>query len=151
MLTDPPYLRVDPGTRLVLAVISDGADPRPKRLQAGVYQIPHFSMDRYLGRDWESWPDLDYEDGSAHNAFGVCDSVEQFLRHPIGQLVQESGRRFCVSFTQICRDRQPEEGGWRWHKWGPYIGEQGPKHEYLHDDQHIEEVWCYHVYEAPGS
>jgi hypothetical protein len=38
-------------------------------------------------------------------------------------------------------------GGWRWHKWGPYIGTQEPKCEYIHDEPEIEEVFTYHVYE----
>ena len=33
--------------------------------------------------------------------------------------------------------------GWRWHKWGPYIGTQDPQCEYLADEPEIKEVFVY--------
>lgn len=42
---------------------------------------------------------------------------------------------------------QPSEGGWRWHKWGPYVGDKHPEHEYLHDEgPEITQATCFHVY-----
>jgi hypothetical protein len=62
--------------------------------------------------------------------------------------VTTSDRRFTLAFTRVRKRDQPDEGGWRWHKWGEYIGEKSPQYEYLYDEgNEIEEVYCYHVYE----
>lgn len=48
--------------------------------------------------------------------YGVCDSPEQFAR----RFPKYKGN---VWFTVVKRVDQPEEGGWRWRKWGDYVGE----------------------------
>jgi len=47
----------------------------------------------------------------------------------------------------IRKDLEPTDGGWRWHKWGEYIGTQNPQMEYIHDEPEIEKVYVYHIYE----
>lgn len=37
-------------------------------------------------------------------------------------------------------------GGWRWEKWGPYIGTQRSVADYLHDEPDIDYVYTFHVY-----
>lgn len=40
-------------------------------------------------------------------------------------------------------------GGWRWHKWGTYIGTLDPQCEYLDDEDFGEDfkyVLCFHLY-----
>tara|TARA_Y100000310_G_C20444902_1_gene697881 strand:+ start:93 stop:428 length:336 start_codon:yes stop_codon:yes gene_type:complete len=76
--------------------------------------------------------------------FGVCDSIDQvFDRHPD---IQESAQRFVVALTLERKEEQPSDGGWRWHKWGEYIGTQEPQFEYLFDEPEIEQVYTYGVY-----
>jgi len=84
-----------------------------------------------------------YTDGI--DAYGVCDSVEQLLA--ACPELEAPGRRFVVTVTPVKRANQPADGGWRWHKWGDYIGTQNPQHEYLYDDVHIDMVLCYHIFE----
>lgn len=74
---------------------------------------------------------------------GVVDSPEQLL-----ELVDLDALPIPVAVTmvEIQRGDQPSSGGWRYHKWGPYLGTQNPQHEYLHDDTHIERVFTYHIY-----
>mgnify|MGYP000101825354 CR=1 FL=1 len=52
-----------------------------------------------------------------------------------------------VSFVRIRRDEQSSSGGWRWHKWGKYIGKQKPQCEYIYDEPEIEEVYTFSVYQ----
>ena len=79
------------------------------------------------------------------NAYGVCDSIDQLL----GLYDFEADpRKFCISFCKIRKEDQSDCGGWRWHKWGPYVGEQTPSGcEYLYDEPVIESVMVYHIYQ----
>lgn len=48
--------------------------------------------------------------------FGVCDSPQQLAdKFPTF--------RGIVWMTPIRREDEPKEGGWRWRKWGDYVGE----------------------------
>lgn len=78
-------------------------------------------------------------------SYGVCDSPVQ-LKAELDK-VDLSGRNLIVSMQQLNRSDESEEGGWRWHKWGPYIGTQNPQCEYLADEPEIETVFVYHIYE----
>ena len=131
----------------VLTIVS-GDEEIPKRILQGVYQAKHWSFDMCFPSDgWKQYPELPEE-----NPYGVCDSIAQFFRHPLGQfLVKEEARKFVVNFTHIAK--VPGQRGWRWHKWGPYIGEgPEPQCEYLADEKGFAEgVFTYHVYEAPRS
>lgn len=78
--------------------------------------------------------------------YGVCDNVQQVLEvYP--ELLADT-RKFIVFFEPILKEDQPKNNGWRWHKWGKYIGEQNPEHEYLYDEPNINEVWLYHIVEV---
>jgi hypothetical protein len=55
--------------------------------------------------------------------------------------------KFVISFTRVLKSNQPSAGGWRWHKWGPYMGTQNSQREYLHDEPSISEIFCYHIME----
>lgn len=78
--------------------------------------------------------------------YGVCDNYEQVLeKHK--DLFDDTNKNYVVGLSTVKRENQSSEGGWRWHKWGEYIGKQNPQHEYLYDDTHIEKVYCYHIYE----
>lgn len=81
--------------------------------------------------------------------YGVCDSPEQLLEH-LPHLAEDP-EAYMVAMVEIRRDRQSDRGGWRWHKWGPYIGTQNPQHEYLYDEKHIDSVFTYHVYRVVMS
>lgn len=78
--------------------------------------------------------------------YGVCDYPMQFIGKFGIKLVTDR-RRFCVAFTHI-EKRPGEQGGWRWHKWGEYIGTGTPRHEYLDDEEEFENgVWVFSCYE----
>lgn len=77
---------------------------------------------------------------------GVCDNYEQVLEHK-EKLLSDTDKKYVVGLSTVRRKDQSPEGGWRWHKWGEYIGTQNPQHEYLYDDTHIDTVYCYRIYE----
>ena len=133
MLVDEPMaLVVDP----ILAIIGNGKGSN--RIEAGCYQIRHFGSSEFL-RGYEQYPDLSV------GPYGVCDSLEQ-LKAKCSELSDPS-RRFVVILTEVRKDEQPSDGGWRWHKWGVYIGDHKIEHEYLADEVGIERVFCFHIYE----
>lgn len=78
--------------------------------------------------------------------FGVCDNYKQILQHH-KDLLNNTNKNYVIILSTIERKNQDPTGGWRWHKWGPYIGTQNPKHEYLYDDTHIDKVYVYTIYE----
>ena len=84
--------------------------------------------------------------------YGVADNASQVLDY-YEHLLKEHGdymndRKFIIQMTPIFRENQPECGGWRWHKWGMYIGEFEPKRKYLYDEQGIDYVWVFNILEV---
>jgi len=77
-------------------------------------------------------------------SYGVCDNPEQVLNQ---QCLHDSEREFFISFYPIFKSHQSQDGGWRWHKWGKYIGTQNPQHEYLYDEKDIEMVFVFEIHE----
>lgn len=78
--------------------------------------------------------------------YGVCDDVDQIKQHYPD--IVESDQQYVVCMTPIYHEDQEEEGGWRWHKWGPYIGNHKPQQEYLYDEVGIERVFVFHILEV---
>lgn len=84
-----------------------------------------------------------FQIGDIHS-YGVCDNPQQVL-DKCPELIS-SKDVFILSCDRLIKKEQSSEGGWRWHKWGEYIGTQEPTTEYLYDEPLIEEVFCYHIY-----
>lgn len=143
MLIDNPALEAAPDTMLQVIALLNGNSPETKRLQQGVYQIGHFGGGR-PSPGYEEWPST-YDLGIA--PYGVCDGIENILARAPELVTSE--RQFYITLTSVRPDPKSrgEGGGWRWHKWGPYIGSHTPQHEYLDDEEGIDEVFCYHIYE----
>jgi len=87
------------------------------------------------------------KDGDYRDNYGVCDNHRQILAH-YPELQGCTDRNFVVFMTPIIKAEEPEKEGWRWHKWGSYIGEYEPRCEYIHDEPEIEKVYVYHIYEV---
>lgn len=69
--------------------------------------------------------DLDF------SSYGVCDNYEQILKAM--PYLETNKNHHIITMCPIHKKDQPEWGGWRWHKWGEYIGEHEIKHEYLYN------------------
>lgn len=142
MLFDPIFNlhNVDPMAELIGQVIGKGVSP--KRLFKGVWQWGHWNPQFDLGVRRLKDAEFPYE--SLVQTYGVCDSPVQLLA---AYDFENDPRPLFISMVEIRREDQESSGGWRYHKWGDYIGSQNPQSEYLYDDKHIEAVWTYHVYE----
>lgn len=112
------------------------------------YEFPDFGPEYHA-----LCPPAEEEDDSGwFCAYGVCDSPEQFISL-FRDTLEADERTFVVSFAHI--KKKPENagkgGGWRWHKWGPYIGSGKPEYEYLDDEDGFDDGVCvYHVYQVAG-
>lgn len=137
MLVDNPSILYPD---LILSIIAavNGNSPVSKQLRTGVYEIGHFGGAGFMD-GYEEYPDLSIE------CYGVCDNVDQLIDQC--PELKSKKRSFTITVTRVKKSNQPKEGGWRWHKWGPYIGTKSPQCEYLYDETDIEEVLCYHIYE----
>jgi len=85
------------------------------------------------------------ENNTFFGSYGVADSIEQVLEK-YKPYVDDPKNHFCFAFTEVRKDQQPARWGWRWHKWGEYIGIQEPQCEYLYDEPIIESAWVFHVF-----
>lgn len=75
------------------------------------------------------------------STYGVCDTPEQATEY-LKEVYNNDGK-FIVVLTPVRRNEQPSKGGWRWHKWGMYIGNKNKTSEYLYDEKTIEMVYVF--------
>lgn len=151
MLVDVTPVRVDPIGQ-VIAAVNEQSEEWPQRLSVGIWRWGHWNAeldvsdsfkDQYKGffgreGDWSTYV----------SPYGVCDSLLDVPEHPsYKSLLADPTRRFTIIGVEVRKDHQPSSGGWRWHKWGEYIGKHEPQHEYLFYEENIESVWTFHVYE----
>jgi len=78
-------------------------------------------------------------------SYGVADNPLQAIERD-RYLASKPDVTVVVFLTPIFKEDEPSVGGWRWHKWGRYVGDQNPQHEYIFDEEHIELVYVYSVY-----
>lgn len=90
---------------------------------------------------------LDLEEMSISYPYGVCDNYQQVLdRLENINYYLNSDEKFCIILSRIKKSNQPSKGGWRWHKWGEYIGDHKITTEYLYDEPNIDEVYVFNIY-----
>lgn len=157
MLIDAVFTEDSPIVALLNAIASNGAaNQEPNRLAPGIYEINHFNGESLLDRSkgWGSdfkyqYPTLTTTDEDYFGSYGVCDNYQQVLdKCP---MLSTSKREFVLFLTAVCKADQYQEGGWRWHKWGEYIGTHTPTCEYLYDEPLIDIVYVYHITERKTS
>lgn len=141
LINEPSVNYVDPVLQMLSSVIGNSSET--KQLTEGVYQIGHFGSSDFLCKGYEQYPDL-----GEHGSYGVCDGLENMMA-VMGDVLNDPQRKFVVTLTPVHRDpsNKGRGGGWRWHKWGEYIGAFDPQCKYLDDEEGIDTVYCYHVYE----
>lgn len=136
-----------------------GAKYNPVRLQTGIYSSGfnmHFHLDekeisvnnaKILPQPENVAPiiDLDYNERSFLNNYGVVDSITQWKK-VYSPVVECKDRNFCVCFTHIFK-KWETPGGWRWEKWGPYYGKQTQTSDYLYNEKYITHILVFQVYE----
>lgn len=130
----------------------DGASG-PTRVHRGVYEA-HINFDKEIRdlivNDWPRFDDMStkYDGDQWFSSYGVVDHWSQL---PLTALDADP-RNLLVYLGRHRRADQSSDGGWRWHKWGPYLGVHSPEtstdFEYLHDAADVVEVWSYCVVEV---
>lgn len=79
----------------------------------------------------------------ADSVYGVADTVDQIQSYV--SFLKSDPRPFIVAMTPVYKSLEPKKDGWRWHKWGRYIGTQNPQCEYIADEPEIDKVLCFNV------
>ncbi len=80
--------------------------------------------------------------------YGVADNLQQIVDF---YNTNEDGffkGNHVISCFEVHRNPNAPYSGWRWHKWGQYIGTQNPRCEYLNDEPEIEKVVCFSIYKV---
>ena len=151
MLKNPTTLRTDDQ---LLACFADSLEV--VHIEPGVIQIRHHNGDRllYTEQELRSHP-IYYEypvfpEYTDLHCYGVADTPQQFLAK-YRDILEQDPRTFTVTFKHIAKDvaNKGQGGGWRWHKWGPYIGTGDPQCEYLDDEDGFDNgVYTFHIYQV---
>ncbi len=127
----------------------------------GMYVEVNFRFDEFV-----EYPDYrpSYEDEfklfAPHykkEQFGVADNVQQVLDYFFEEC-QDLDKNYFILMMPVKQNKENKGkgGGWRWHKWGEYIGKLPRKYEYLDDEDfdNVEEfpgyVICFHIYPFPS-
>lgn len=82
--------------------------------------------------------------------YGVADNASQVIKYfkKLEKEYEIDLGNCVIALRPIIKKSQPKDGGWRWHKWGKYIGVKNPQYEYIYDeDDSIKFVWCYQLWQ----
>lgn len=88
---------------------------------------------------FEETQDLEYEnrfwEDETISSYGVADNIDQIKEYYKHQIADPENKYF-ISISPVYQEKENagKGGGWRWHKWGPYIGDLNPQYEYLDDE-----------------
>lgn len=145
-----------PNGGLLLNLIGDeSCEVRVDRIETGIYcgSNIHLWIEGYTSYkeipQWKRWDtptkSLDFKKFNEElniygGGFGVSDNLDQIKEV---WKVYWSERKFVLEIYEVYKEHQPPRGGWRWSKWGPYIGKREPKAEYLADEPEITEVMIF--------
>ena len=125
-----------------------------KSFGKGVYRCSSFNMDSHIwdrSRGHASY-EMKYPRVEGVGDYGVVDTPEQFVEDFLDRL-EKDPRPLVVCFTHIAKEPENKGrgDGWRWHKWGQYVGHGNPQCEYLDDEDGFDDgVWVYHIYHVEG-
>lgn len=112
-------------------------DDKSLKHGTGIYQCAcdfNFSEKEFEETQQLSWddrygifPEFDKQ------TYGVADNIEQIKDYYKEEIADEA-KKYVICVTPVWQERQSKQGGWRWHKWGEYIGKLNPQCEYLYDE-----------------
>ena len=109
-------------------------------IQAWTKQIPKVCTKKYKTdtQTLESMKSASY--------YGVADNIEQIIN--LYNTRDFFSGNHVILLTKVTKNPDEPFSGWRWHKWGEYIGTQNHKCEYLNDEPEIDEVICFSIYQV---
>lgn len=149
LVTPAPHPPMSGLTHMLLSFMSNGKPPHVAG--PGLIEIGHFNAEQ----EWTvgPWYRIEERDEvmAGDGPFGfkagedrihvscVADSIDQW-KGRYAEKVEALDQSVCAFFTHVAKE--PENrgrgGGWRWHKWGEYVGEGDPRREYLDDEEGFE-------------
>lgn len=128
--------------------------------ETGIYQsacpfnFPHIEFEEFKGLcNVPSKQSFELFAPTFHkSSYGVADSIEQ-IKEYYKEEIEDPTRKFFIEGTPVFQEveNRGKGGGWRWHKWGPYIGKLDPQYEYLDDEDFgpdFKYIICFHIYEV---
>lgn len=80
--------------------------------------------------------------------YGVADNLEQIVDLYNKNEYGWFKGNHVILCRKVTKDPDRPCSGWRWHKWGDYIGTQNPQCEYLNDEPLIDEVITFSIYKV---
>lgn len=85
-------------------------------------------------------------------SYGVADSIEQ-IKDYYKEEIADLNRKYFIECTPVFqhKENKGKGGGWRWHKWGKYIGILDSKCEYLDDEEFGDDfkyIICFNINEV---
>lgn len=114
-------------------------DDKSLKQETGIYQcafVFNFSEDEFKELQKLSWTDRykifpNFEKAT----YGVADNIEQ-IKEYYKEEVSDKDKKYAICVTPVWQEleNKGKGGGWRWHKWGEYIGKLNPQCEYLDDE-----------------
>lgn len=119
------------------------SDERFMQYGVGIYQCNfafNFSHEEFL--EFDGVFNIPFEQSfevfapTYHKAqYGVADSIDQ-IKEYFKEEINDPNRKYFIYATPVFQDKEKKGkgGGWRWHKWGTYIGNLNPQCEYLDDE-----------------
>jgi hypothetical protein len=117
----------------------------------GVYVCP-LNSEHTVGLLTDYQTPVDFDSPLYFSNYGVCDNASQALDYYDSLYSSHEDymkdKSFVILLTPMFRESQPEYGGWRWHKWGQYIGKFKHKREYLYDEKGIDYIYCFNILEV---
>lgn len=84
-------------------------------------------------------------DNDCVSEYMVCDNVQQAVEY-WKCAIENPVHKYVIALMPVRKKDQSESDGWRWCKWGKYIGTQNSQCEYLFDEPEIDVVYCAHIY-----
>lgn len=116
-----------------------------QKLDTGVYEFFSCNSPDYLIE--EKLDEYDIHTLRSY-PYGVCDNYEQILERvkDIDKYVNSKDEDYCIVLYKVTRESQPETDGWRWCKWGDYIGDHKKTAEYFYDEKEIDYVYVFSIY-----
>ena len=120
-----------------------------EKLGEGIYEFWESSSPNYIDELIKFYEISNFWD-IVNPCYGICDNFQQILERDstAKELISRKDKTFILVLCEVRRVDQPEDGGWRWHKWGDYIGDYKQTSEYLYDEVEIDKVYTYHFLEV---
>jgi hypothetical protein len=122
-----------------------------KKLDEGVYEFYDVNTPDNVIDPSQNLIDYEIMENGFYHSFpyGVCDNYKQIIERDEDAIACiNSDDHFIIVLCKISKKDQPDVGGWRWHKWGKYIGDQHPMCEYIADEPEIDFVYVYNLYKV---